>query len=78
MFVAGASKELELGAAIQFGVEEANVTVAFRNTHNHVAMPNETDCDEDTVFSVEVGLADRNGDELQIAALIRGSTELIL
>ncbi|WP_435075533.1 SDR family oxidoreductase [Halorubrum sp. HHNYT27] len=64
VFVAAASKGLGLGAATRFAAEGANVTIASRSADNlaraRETILDETDCDEDAVFTVEMDLANRD------------------
>lgn len=75
VFVAAASKGLGLGAAMQFAAEGANVTIASRSADNlaraRETILDETDCDGDAVFTVEMDLADHNAIESGIAAVTK-------
>lgn len=72
VFIAAASRGLGPGAATQFAAEGANVTIASRSGDDlaraRETIPDETDCDESAVFTVEMDLADRNAIESGIAA----------
>ncbi|EMA70507.1 short-chain dehydrogenase/reductase SDR [Halorubrum aidingense JCM 13560] len=74
VFVAAASKGLGLGAATQFAAEGANVAIASRSADNLAAaresILEETGCDDDAVFTVEMDLADADAIESGIAAAI--------
>jgi len=74
VFVAAASKGLGLGAATQFAAEGANVAIASRSADNlaeaRETILEETGCDDDAVFTVEMDLADADAIESGIAAAI--------
>jgi len=74
VFVAAASKGLGLGAATQFAAEGANVAIASRSADNLAeargTILEETGCDEDAIFTVEMDLSDADAIESGITAAI--------